>query len=138
MSYRKFKKGSKAIFTIPVPYIVLFLLSLVLFYGLYIFKSTRFLSPIPLFVPSSLETSDTKTLEQLLKKYQVSYAEIIDNKDGSYAVGLLGGERIVFTSKKPLEPQISSLQLLISRLTIEGKRIEKLDFRYDKPVISLK
>jgi len=51
-------------------------------------------------------------------------------------VELRDGGELILSSKKDLENQLSSLQLILSRLTIEGKKLKKLDFRYDNPVVS--
>lgn len=74
-------------------------------------------------------------IEKILKEKNIKYLKIEQNNDLSFNINLKD-EGIVFISeKKDLEEQIDSLQLILSRLTIEGKRFRSLDFRYDKPVI---
>jgi len=47
---------------------------------------------------------------------------------------LKGGPVVVFSSRKEAEIQLDSLQFIFSRAKIEGKRISKIDLRFDKPV----
>jgi len=44
--------------------------------------------------------------------------------------------QVIISTKKSLTEQMSSLQLTIHQLTMEGKDFSGLDFRYDRPVIS--
>ncbi|HET9947069.1 MAG TPA: hypothetical protein VFQ63_03330, partial [Patescibacteria group bacterium] len=46
------------------------------------------------------------------------------------------GKTIIISLNKDIEQQVSSLQLTIRELTMEGKEFHRLDFRYDKPVIT--
>ena len=119
-----------------------FVLTLLSLFGYYlarhtIFKSAAFVSPLPLDVFVDKSDSDTKRLEDLLRKNNVQFVTV-SSSDASILVTLSSGEEILFSSQKNLELQISSLQLILSRLTIEGKKFTRLDFRFDKPVITLK
>lgn len=42
---------------------------------------------------------------------------------------------VFFSSEKEASIQVGSLQLILSRTKIEGKRLERVDLRFDKPVI---
>lgn len=50
-------------------------------------------------------------------------------------VRLLDGTSVNFSLEKDLSKQASSLQIILSRLTIEGKKVGKIDFRYEPPVM---
>jgi len=50
-------------------------------------------------------------------------------------VWLEDGEEVVFSLKKEIQIQVDSLQFILSRSKIEGKRIKKIDLRFDKPVV---
>ncbi|MDP2649928.1 MAG: hypothetical protein Q8P10_03705 [bacterium] len=78
--------------------------------------------------------NNLKKLETLLKQSNISFGSL-SSSSSSYFVKFKDGEEVILDSNKPLEQQISSLQLVLSRLTIEGKRFVRLDLRYDKPVI---
>ena len=58
------------------------------------------------------------------------------SSDASLIVELENEGVVILSSKKDIRSQISSLQLILSRLTIEGKKLKILDFRYDNPVVS--
>jgi hypothetical protein len=42
---------------------------------------------------------------------------------------------IFLTRDKDINPQLASLQFILSRLTMEGKGFRSLDLRFDKPII---
>ncbi len=75
-------------------------------------------------------------IEEQLKKDGISYSNVIASSDGSFVAKLVNGGEVILSSKKDIKSQLSSLQLIVSRLTIEGKRLRILDFRFDKPVVT--
>jgi hypothetical protein len=78
----------------------------------------------------------TLKIEQALTKANIKFIKVArQNKDLSFEVILSEQEEVIFSSKKDIQSQIASLQLITKRLTIEGKRFKSLDFRYDKPLI---
>lgn len=42
----------------------------------------------------------------------------------------------IFSGKKDLKVQLDSLQLIFSRAKIEGRKIQRVDLRFDKPVVT--
>lgn len=77
-------------------------------------------------------------VEEGLEKQNISFGKVTTNSDGSLSVKLRDESEIIFSSKKSVASQITSLQLMLSRLTIEGKKLKSLDFRFDNPVVSFK
>lgn len=123
-------------------YIILgVLIILFIIMGLWSMKKPLYISPFPLSGASFLKiissNSTKQTIESLLKSHAIVYSSINEDQN-KYIVYLQNGEKVLFDAQKPIDTQISSLQLLLSRLTIEGKHFETLDFRYNKPVIVLK
>jgi|SRR3989344_6261348 len=102
------------------------------------------ISPIPQVVLSNSSSISPNTNESLdilsfsLKKNNISFITVSVYDKESFLVKLSSGEEIIFSAEKNLDLQTSSLQLILSRLTIEGKRFSRLDFRFEKPVITLK
>lgn len=45
-----------------------------------------------------------------------------------------GGE-VIFSTQEDFTPQIESLQIILTSLTIEGKRFKKIDLRYIRPIV---
>jgi cell division septal protein FtsQ len=95
------------------------------------FGRINFISPV-----GKIGKSKVASLESALYKKNISFASVNINSDGSFTVELKEGGEIILSAKKDLDNQLSSLQLILSRLTIEGKKLKKLDFRYDNPVVS--
>lgn len=73
-------------------------------------------------------------LEKNLKREGLSFSSITASSS-SYIVVLNSLEEVWFSDKKDARLQTSSLQLILSRFTIEGKKIKRIDFRFDKPLI---
>lgn len=133
MRIRKLKRKGKFFFIkVIFPILILLILSALLLYKLPAF--TIFNKPIisPL---GQNKPSRASSLEVLLKKANVPFSSVTSSSD-SYIITLLGGGKVIVSSKKDLTLQINSLQLMLNRLTIEGKRIKSLDFRFDKAIIN--
>jgi hypothetical protein len=64
----------------------------------------------------------------------------IETKEVSFSgtdikITLVDGQTVLFSSEKSIKTQVSSLQFILSRLTMEDRRFSQLDLRFDKPVI---
>lgn len=109
-----------------------------------LFSRQNFISPLPTVLNKKINSQDEKDnefkkeLEEELLKTNLGFSEIIFTQDSSLSVELASGEKIIFSFRKPVKSQVSSLQLMLSRFTIEGKKVEQLDFRFDKPVVVFK
>lgn len=98
--------------------------------------------PKPIVSPLAFSNKSTKivdraSIERLLSQKKIEYNTVVSATDSSYAVRLADGGEVIFSATKDIAIQISSLQLILSRFTIEGKRLSKLDFRYTNPIIVL-
>ena|SRR3990167_11393345 len=95
------------------------------------FGRTTYISPV-----AKNKTSKVIHLESELDKNNILYKTVHASSDASLIVELENEGVVILSSKKDIRSQISSLQLILSRLTIEGKKLKILDFRYDNPVVS--
>lgn len=115
-----------------------FFMVFVSFYSLRVFaKKNVFVSPIPK-QNSELQTEHMNTVIALLREKQIAFSGVFVFDSTSYMVKLESGEEVFLASAKPLTEQVSSLQLILSRLTIEGKRVSRVDFRFDTPVLTMR
>ncbi len=121
------RKSRKTIFFVAI---LIFLATALIICYLIFFRANKLISPLPL-----NKYSNSLRLEEGLKNANIQYQKTKINDDSSLLVILNSKEEVIFSSKKQLSTQIASLQLIIKRLTIEGKRFKSLDFRYDKPLI---
>jgi len=120
--------------------IKLFLIALM---GIFIFFGVVYLIFFFLFPQKQLFISplalqknvNRNQIDDLLEKSGIAFTSVENAKDSTYLVNLKDGGQVIITQNKNIQNQISSLQLILSRLTIEGKRFKSLDFRYDKPVV---
>jgi len=111
--------------------VLLLIISVAFYYTskIIISKRQNFVSPV------SLTNDKDLSLQSLLYKNNVPFSDVKVASDSSYIITLKDGSEVDFSSKKSTSSQISSLQLILSRLTIEGKKFKKLDLRFDKPII---
>lgn len=126
----KIKSRTKTIF------IVLFFLSAILILIEYLFLNfsfgrTTYISPV-----SKNTISNTIALEKELEKSNILFKNITNSQDGNLQVELSDGSTVIFAQKKDIKNQISSLQLVLTRLTIEGKKLKSLDFRFNNPIVT--
>lgn len=126
----KIKSTTKTIF------IILLFLSGVLILIEYLYFNfslgrTTYINPV-----SKNQISNTIALEKELEKSNISFKTIYANPDGSLTVELTDSSIVIVSLKKDFKNQVSSLQLVLSRLTIEGKKLKSLDFRFNNPVVS--
>jgi hypothetical protein len=95
------------------------------------------ISPLPVSLGSILAGhvySEEKELQGLLHTHGIAYTAI-SRSDDDYVISLSPKQQVVITRKKSLSTQISSLQIILPRLTMEGRNFTKVDLRFDKPVI---
>lgn len=133
-SKQKTIKYKKKIFRKKIPAILLLVLGITFFsysiYNIYFAKPEPFLNPLA----KNLSTEEAIIGKELLKN-GLDFKKVSFQRDGTYKVFLKDGSEIFLSPKKSILKQVSSLQLIVKRLKIEGKRFKRLDFRYDKPVI---
>jgi hypothetical protein len=112
--------------------------------GIYIFhnflQKPLYISPLPPnYKIDSVSDKDKKfkLLKNKLREGKIEYEKITAD-DKYFIIEMDDESRVFVSSQKDLVPQISSLQFILSRLTMEGKAVRELDLRFDKPVIKLK
>lgn len=135
------KRGKKKIFFILILVLFLCICFAVTVYFLYGRNKKLFVSPLPLThlsVVELLKDNDTGQLERALAKKGIGFESITISSDSAYIVQLKTGEEVLMSKTRSLDEQISSLQVILPRLTMEGKRFTRLDLRFDKPVIVFK
>lgn len=119
---------------------IIFLLSLVLLASLGIFSLLKNLdirkfnprwervSPLP-------ATSPERRLTDLLseKGFPIDFP-LVSTTSGILAK-TAGGTRILFSKDKEFDVQVDALQIILSRLKIEGKQVSSIDLRFDRPIV---
>ncbi|MCL5010179.1 MAG: hypothetical protein M1289_01080 [Patescibacteria group bacterium] len=72
-----------------------------------------------------------------LNKAHINFISISVLEPSTYIVTIARNKEVIFSKNFNLSKQVSSLQLIQSRLTIEGEDFTRLDFRFSNPVIVL-
>jgi hypothetical protein len=124
----KFKDRLKIVLVILV---ILLIVSIGLEYLYFNFVQGTIISPL-----AKTKLSKLISLEDELANKHISFSSVVVNSDDSYVVNLIDNGEVILSSKKDIGSQLSSLQLMLARLTIEGKKLKVLDFRFDNPVVS--
>ncbi|OGH43806.1 MAG: hypothetical protein A3I49_02045 [Candidatus Levybacteria bacterium RIFCSPLOWO2_02_FULL_37_11] len=134
LSKQKTKKYQKKALKKKTPGLLLFFFGVILFsFSIY---NIFFVAPPPIISPLAKNSvTEQSLIEDWLSKNKIEVRSITFQKDSSYMITLKDNSVIFISSKVDILKQLSSLQLIIKRLKIEGKRFERLDFRYDKPII---
>lgn len=103
-------------------------------------QSPVLISPVPVFkaLANGLhEDEHVREIKSLLKEKSISYSTV-ENTDSLYIIELENGSEVTLSAKKDIIMQISSLQFILARLTMEGRQFRKLDLQFDKPIIVFK
>ena len=93
------------------------------------------LTPLPKTHAFLQGSSEMSRIEALCTQYALHCSNIVMNAT-SATISIDSNEEVIVSLQKDLGMQIASLQLTIAHLTIEGKRFSRLDFRFDKPVLT--
>ncbi len=102
-----------------------------LFYLRYLEQLPKPISPL-----SKNQVTSNLSIEKKLKEKKISFVSIETSKDLSYKIVLNSKSEVIIDPNKNIDQQLSSLQLIITQLKIEGKAFHRLDFRYQKPIIA--
>jgi len=119
----------KKLLTLVLLAIFLIALSILLFFPR-LTKKALFISPI-----TRNSNQDAKKIETLLINAQISFTSISLSANSSYIIKLQDSGEVVLSLKKNIEKQITSLQPILKQLTIDGKKFNRIDFRFDKPLV---
>lgn len=134
MRRKKIKRKKRITF---LRIVSLFILLLAILLGLYLISPIVFGKKIISPLAKRYVSIGSENMSEELLKAKISFSSIKRSSDSSYLVTLSEGGIVILTPLKNTANQISSLQLILSRLTIEGKRVKLIDFRYDRPVVRL-
>lgn len=148
---RKLNKKKRLLFksTFFIIVVISVVLSIGIYTGVYFYikhQQSAYISPVPMdknsynrfkTVLGTSSFSEKTLVESLLAKNNISYDSVIGS-ESAILVTLGDKQKIVFSNNKNIASQISSLQLVLSRFTIEGKKFNYLDFRFERPIVVFK
>lgn len=126
----KSKQKTKLIIWFLIAFFILSLFTVFLYFNFSLGRNV-YISPV-----AQNKSSKTIFLETELEKAGIAFISVVQKSDGSFEVKLKDESKVIISSKKDIKQQLSSLQLILSRLTIEGKKLKILDFRFNYPVVT--
>jgi hypothetical protein len=72
----------------------------------------------------------------ILSKKDINYDKIYESSSsGKIVLELNDGPFVIFSKDKDPDWQVSSLQLILARLTIESKKVTLIDLSHHKPIV---
>jgi hypothetical protein len=103
-----------------------------------------FVSPLPFIKQLQAFVSNNSTdkeqvknrISRALQKKNIPYNSIDIIDSSLYSISLKEEGVVYISAEKDIPMQIASLQVILNRLTMEGKQFRKLDLRFSKPVIT--
>lgn len=93
----------------------------------YLFRKEKIIAPI-----SGKTPIEELSLE--LKKAEIQVISFSLLNEREFEASLSGGTK-VFLKSEEITRQITSLQVMLSRFKIEGRRPQKIDLRFEKPIV---
>lgn len=135
---QKKRKTGKGVFFYAGMVAVVITISLGILSIFTVINSSTIVSPLPVALGqrlTSTSSGDETTVKMLLAKEKIQYTTVT-TAHTDIIISLNGKQQVLLTKKKDIRAQISSLQVLLPRLTMEGREFRKLDLRYDKPVVT--
>ncbi len=92
-------------------------------------NSSKMIDP----VVKSAETSDIK---KILASKNIDATSVVEATNSAYiTVQIKDGPKVYFSRSKDTEWQVTSLQLMLTRLTIDNKKPTTIDMRYARPIV---
>lgn len=82
--------------------------------------------------------SKENELRNFLEREKISFKKIEMPEDEYFKITLEDDSEIFISANRSLPRALSSLQYILSRLTMEGREFARLDLRYEKPIIVFK
>lgn len=77
-----------------------------------------------------------ENVKENLSDKKIPYTKIEYADEGeTYKITLRGGEVVKLSGSKDVEAQVSTLQKLLRKLTIDNRQAKQIDLRYAKPVV---
>jgi hypothetical protein len=128
---REKKEASKKRLGVSLVFFGLLSLNFILIYSAFFEKPKPIVSPM-----SKNQTSSSQVVEKKIRESGIRYTSFSTEKDLSYKIILESKGEVIIDSHKDIDEQLSSLQLILKQLKIEGKALKRLDFRYQKPIIT--
>src|SRR5579872_5165238 len=130
----------KSRFRLAITLVSLFFLTIIgCIACLYIALSSRLgiISPLAKYVYEVRDTSTEKaTVTLLCQKYMIPCQNITVQSDGTIQFLLNNQTTVLLSGQKNLEEQLASLQKVASQLTIKGKTIKQIDFRFNNVTVT--
>lgn len=75
-------------------------------------------------------------ITDLLREKNIDVSQSPQSSDSAILVTLAGTNTIVvFSAEKEKTTQVGSLQIILNKLTMDGRKAKKIDLRFDTPLV---
>lgn len=105
-------------------------------FAFFLYSSARLISPL-VHLPGSMSSDNAIALiKDACHSANLVCSQVIALPDGSVQITLDSGIVAILSIQKDLKKQLASLQQVASQLTIKGKQLKRVDFRFARVVVS--
>lgn len=132
---RKIKAKLHLLFVLLILFFTTLAACLVVF-SLFTFFSERIISPLTQKGADMESASAAVLVQSLCRDAKLACQEIIPLPGDAVEVTLDSGTIAFLSTKKDLKKQLASLQQVVAQLTIKGKQLKKIDFRFNSVVVT--
>lgn len=87
---------------------------------------------------ASFLNSGENKLRDFLEREKITFKDFAYIDNTHYKIILDDNKEILISAGGDMREELSSLQYILSRLTMEGREFARLDLRYEKPIIVFK
>ena len=129
----------KARLTRLVVLLSLFLATLIVcavIFAVWITSGFHVLSPLSALTQSVGSDAQLISIQQVCQEEKIPCGNVAVVDDKTVQLTLDNHAVVLLSLKKDVKKQLSSLQQVISQLTIKGKQFKKLDFRFENVIVS--
>lgn len=128
-------KLGKIIFLLSVVLLLIVFAAKIWQYGPVLAQKFNYAFNNSLLKPVSKEDSLTK-LNVMLSQANLVVVSLQKNVDNSATASLSGKIQATFSLSKDLSNQVATLQVILARFRIEGRKVNRIDLRYNNVVVN--
>lgn len=108
----------------------------VLLYGIrHLLIITIFSNSTTILTPQSSSTVGKEDVDQVLRKSGIDYKDLVISTSSATITFQTNNSQIFLSKEKSVEEQIKTVQAILRRLSLDGKRATVVDLRYNKPIV---
>lgn len=108
----------------------------VLLYGIrYLLIITIFSNNTIILSPQSTSTVGKEDVAEILEKNALTYEDLVISTSSATVSFRTNESMVLLTKERSINDQVVTVQAILRRLSLDGKRATVVDLRYNKPIV---